>query len=104
MQMIAWEVATEELLQHLVVMWWVDSNLDINNGMSQRQTVNKQKTHQQVQASLSQCPHSGLFIDPQSCSLCPQDTAKGVRLDAKCLPIQRSVFLNMGGRVPEHYL
>lgn len=93
------------LLQRLVVMWWVNSHLDINNGMSQRQTVNKQKTHRQVQASLSQSPHSGLSTHPQKLHcLCLQDVAKGVRLDAKCLPIQRFVFLNMGGRVPKRYL
>ena len=66
MQMIAW-TGYRGLLRHLLVMWWVNSHSDTNNGMSQRHMVNEEKTHLQGQASLSQPPHNDMSVRPQSC-------------------------------------
>lgn len=42
----------------------------VNDGMSQRHTVNEEKTHLQGQASLAQPsspPHHGMSVHPQRC-------------------------------------
>lgn len=86
MQMIAW-TGYRGLLRHLLVMWWVNSHSDTNNGMSQRHMVNEEKTHLQGQASLSQPPH--LLTMTCQCvlkvawvhCLYPRDVAKGLRLN-----------------------